>query len=204
MKRPFHKHNDGFSILEVVIVVGVFAILVVLMASTRSNVDLLENLVGQRLQSREDVDVALRSFVSEVRSAGPSSLGGYAIEAAGTSSFQFYSDIDGDGLFERVRYTIATSTLEKAVVKPSGNPLTYATSSEVVTTAVTNIIKTASTTFAYYDSAYTGTQAPLTMPINVTDIRLVQLNLMTDIHPSSSPKAIFVSETVAVRNLRSN
>lgn len=199
------RGRGGFSIFEVLIVSALFALVLLAVVSLRSNLDVLDNIINQRLQSRSDLAQTLQIFVTELRSAGPSSLGGYPIEAAATSSLIFYSDIDKDGLFERVRYSFVSSTIQKGVVKPTGNPLTYAISSEATTTVVNYVIPQASTTiFTYYDTSYTGFEAALASPISVSNVRIVKISIYADVNPQKSPTPVFFTNTVNIRNLRSN
>jgi len=203
--RRWCRRREGVTLLEVLLVVMISASLIFVVGSFRNNLDTLQNFVGQKLQSRQDIDQTIQIIETEIRSSGPSSLGAYAIESAGTSSFAFFSDIDKDGLFERVRYFLSTSTVQRGIIKPAGNPLVYATSSEVITTAVASVIPSTSTPlFAYYDASYTGTQSAMAYPLDVTAIRVVKFSVYADIKASSSPKAEFFTTTVTVRNLRSN
>jgi prepilin-type N-terminal cleavage/methylation domain-containing protein len=201
------KSNKGFSLIEVIIVIALASAIFFVVASLRGNVSNLENLISQKLQSRQDVDQTFQILVTEIRSAGPSSLGAYPIVSAGTSTFVFYSDYDQDGIFERLRYTLGTSTVERGIVEPTGNPLVYSTSSEVVTTAIENVIVAATTSldlFHFYDSNYTGSEAPMTSPISVADVRVVKIIVYADIAPGEAPKPVFFTNTVTIRNLRDN
>lgn len=203
--RGISARREGFSLFEIILVAGIAAVFVFVVAGFQTNLNIMQNLTNQELQSRQDVDQTFQIMTTEIRSAGPSSLGAYAIDSAGTSSFAFYSDIDKDGLFERLRYFLGTSTVQKGVIKPAGNPLVYATSSETVTSVVNNVRITSSTKlFNYYDANYTGTQPSMTYPIDVTQIRLVQFSVYVDVNASSAPKASFFSSIVDIRNLRSN
>jgi Flp pilus assembly pilin Flp len=203
--RMMAKKREGVSLIEVLIVVMISASIIFVVGSFRANLDTLQNFVGQKLQSRQDIDQTIQILETEVRSSGPSSLGAYPIESAGTSSFAFFVDVDKDGLFERVRYFLGTSSVQKGVIKPVGNPLVYATSSEIITSIIANVIPSTTTPlFAYYDAAYTGTQSAMTYPIDVTAIRLIEFSVYADSKASSTPKAEFFTTTVTVRNLRSN
>ncbi len=199
------KSRDGFSLIEVVIVLGIFGLMSFMVLALRSNVDILKNISTQKLLSRQDVEQTFQIAISEIRSAGPSSLGGYAIEAASSSSLTFYSDIDSDGLFERVTYSIGTSTIRKAVIKPTGNPLTYATSTQVTSNLIQYVtLATSTPLFQYFGSSYTGTQTPLAEPIAISSIRIVRMSFYTDLDPASAPRPAFFTNTITVRNLRSN
>jgi len=207
MKKYIEKIylRQGFSLVEVIIFAAITASLIFVVSSLTSNVANIENFVNQKLQSRSSLEQTFQMLVTEIRSAGPSSNGAYQIESASTSSLVFFSDIDQDGIFERVRYTLSTSTIAKGFINPSGNPLVYATSTEVVKDVMTNVIVSTSTDlFNYFDSAYAGSQAPLTSPIDVSKIRVVKVSVYADTNPGKAPKATFFSDTITIRNLRSN
>ena len=204
MKRNL-QNRRGFSLVEVLIASLIAVSFIFLIVAFQGNLNSLQNFTSQKLQSRQDIDQTVQIMTTAIRSAGPSSIGGYPIESAGTSSFIFYSDINKDGLFERIRYFSGTSTLQEGVTKPSGNPLTYATSTEIVTTEVNNLVMTTSTPlFAYYDTNYTGAQSPMSYPLNIAQIRLVRFTFYADVNASSSPGPEFFSQLVDIRNLRSN
>jgi type II secretory pathway pseudopilin PulG len=195
----------GFTTIEIIVVVAMASLLVFVVSSFSGNLSVLQNLVGQKLQSRADVDQALQIMTTEMRSAGPSSLGAYAVDSAATSTFLFYSDINKDGLFEHVRYFLATSTIQKGVIEPTGNPLVYATSTEVVTTAMANVLFASSTQLlTYYGPTFTGSEPPLAFPVDATQVRVVRVNFYADINPGKAPQPLFFSATVDLRNLRSN
>lgn len=204
-----HKHirtcRGGFSLIEVVMVIAGFSILFFTATALRSNVDTLKNISTQKLLSRQDIEQTIQIAVAEIRSAAPSSLGGYPIEAASSSSLTFYSDIDSDGLFEKVTYALSTSTIQKTVIKPSGNPLAYATSSQIVSTLVQYVtLATSTPLFQYFDSSYTGTQAPLASPIDATAVRLVKMSFYVDLDPQNAPRPTLFTNTIAIRNVKTN
>ncbi len=203
--RALTRSRAGFTLFEVVLAMAIATSIIFVIAAFRRNLDQLQNFTSQKLQSRQDIDQTIQIMTAEIRSAGPSSAGAYPIETATSTSFIFYSDIDKDGLFERVRYSLGTSTIVKGVVHPSGNPLTYATSTEVVTTVVDNVVTTSSPAlFAYYDLNYTGSQAPMTFPITVSQVRIVQFSFSANVNTSSSYSSEFFSQLVDIRNVRSN
>ncbi len=196
--------QNGFGLMEVIIVIALTGLVVLVVTSFSGNLGVLQNLVSQQLQSRSDIDEAIQIMTTEIRSAGPSGLGAYPVDSASTSSFAFYSDINKNGTFEHVRYFLGTSTIQKGVITPLGNPLVYATSTEVITTAVNNLTYTSTTPlFAYYGPAYTGSGPSLTST-DVTQVRIVQITFYADVNPGKAPQPLFFSDTVDLRNLRSN
>ena len=98
------QNREGFSIIEVIIVVAIAASVVMVVSNLSSNIDLLNGLVSQQLQSASDIAQTLQIVTTEIRSAGTSGNGAYPINAVSSSSFSFYTDIQKNGSIERVRY----------------------------------------------------------------------------------------------------
>jgi type II secretory pathway pseudopilin PulG len=203
--RSHGRDRRGFSLVETLVAIVIAVGFVFMIVSFQGNFKALQNFASQKLQSQQDVDQTVQIMTTAIRSAGPSSIGSYPIESAGTSSFVFYSDIDKDGLYERVRYFLGTSTVREGITKPAGSPLSYVTSTEVITSVVNDIIPSTSTPlFSYYNANYTGTQLPMSYPLDVSKICLVQFSFLADVNASTSPGPDFFSQMVDIRNLRSN
>jgi len=140
----------------------------------------------------------------EVRSMGPSSNGSYPIESASETSFTFYTDIDGDGAFERVRYFVSGSSLRRGIIEPVGNPATYPLINETVKDVTTNVILppvASQSLFTYYDQNYTGSQMPMSSPIDVNRIRLIKATITSDRTPQDIKNRTDYSSTMLIRNL---
>jgi len=199
--------NDrrGFSLIEIIIVVAIATSIVVVVSNFSGNISLLNNLVSQQLQSKSNIDQTLQIITSDIRSAGPSANGAYAINSATTSSLIFYADNNKSGTIKRMRYFLASSSIYRGVIEPTGTPATYSTSSETITDMIDNVIVPTSTLFfRYYDDSYTGTQAAMTSTADVSGIRLVKISFFSDIKPKQSPGAQYFSQFIDIRNLRSN
>lgn len=202
LKNYFVAHR-GISLLEVMLAI-VLSLGVLTVAIQASHSFLLtQNFLNQKLRGREDVRLAFQSLESELRSVMSAATGAYPLESAGSSSIIFYSDVDNDGLVERVRYTITADFLEKGVIKPSGNPVGYPTTTEKLSKVVSNVIG-ASSTFYYYDSDYTGSQPPLSSPVDVRAVRMVELVLTVSTSTTTTPLPLTFKSKVNLRNLKSN
>lgn len=200
--------NKGFSLIEILVVVAIAAAVVLVVGNFSNNVTGLNTLVSSELQAKSDVSQSLEIMTEEIQSASNSGNGAYPIDAAGTSSFAFYSDIYKNGNAEHVRYFYATSTIYKGVIVPRGTPATYPTATEVVSDVVDNVILASSTPlFSYYGSSYTGAQSSLAYPISTADIRLVGISFEAQTNQTSTVKRSplhFFSFLVDLRNLDSN
>jgi prepilin-type N-terminal cleavage/methylation domain-containing protein len=203
LRRCGARLGAGFTLIEVLIAMAIMGGILFLIANFGLDIAKTSTFVEQSFQNLQGLDLAFRVMTTEIRSAAPSSLGAYPVESAASSSFIFFSDIDGNGIFERVRYFIATSSFQKSVIKPTGNPLVYATSSEVITMVIPDVIA-ASSSFSYFDGNYTGTENPLSFPVDILRVRTVKVRVAADVNPGVSPEPTIFDATVTLRNLKDN
>lgn len=200
-----HFKNKGMTLIEIVAAIGIFLLVMIVVANFQVDIFKFNKYTNDVLQSSQDAKSILRTIVKELRSAEPGDNGAYAIITAATSSISFYSDIDADGKADLVRYFLATTTLRKGVTKPSGTPAVYNTNGETFYTLAYNIKNaTSSSLFEYFNSSFSGTSTPLTYPISLTSVRLVRINLLIDADPNRSPDPRMYTSDVTLRNLKDN
>ena len=186
--------------MEVLIAMGILSGVVLAVGIFGFDVYDFGIFLGENLTSQQELQITLRVMISEIRATAQSASGAYLIESASQNSIVFYSDTDGDGLTEKIRYFLDGNILKKGVIKPSGSPPSYS-GSEKITEEVHNIYSAAGNIFAYHDSNYTGIQAALTFPVNIPSIRLVKVNLTVDPNPADISSRVNFSTSVNIRNL---
>jgi prepilin-type N-terminal cleavage/methylation domain-containing protein len=197
--------RQGFSLIEVLIVVAIAAMVISVSINLGGNTTDLNGLVSRQLQSTSDINQTMQIMTTEIRSAGPSANGSYPIDSAGTSSFAFYTSIQKNGVMDYVKYFLSNSSIDKEVIAPTGTPATYPTSSEVITDLIDDVvIPTSTSLFTYYNSSYTGTQAAMTSTVDVSPIRLIGVSFYDNVDPNQGPGLQYFSILVDIRNLRSN
>jgi prepilin-type N-terminal cleavage/methylation domain-containing protein len=196
-------HYTGFTLIEIIVVVAITALLGVAVSTFFIDTFSLQRIISGNLSASGDARRALKTMTAEIRTASPSSLGTYALSDAATSTFTFYSNIDDDAVKERVRYFIDAGDLKKAVLKPTGNPLAY-DGAEAMSTLVHDIQNGTSSLFLYYDETYTGTTTPLAAGFDITDVRLVRIDIGIDSDPNKPPSARWYTTQVSFRNLKDN
>ena len=149
----------------------------------------------------------LNVMVSELRSTAPSALGSYPVETAATNTITFFADVNSDDVSDRIRYFFdpVTHKVMRGVVLAEGEPPAYNLADETLSTLITDIANGTSTpVFDYYDKNYAGTSSPLTLPINITDIRLVKVTIKIEKNPDRGPLLTTMTSQAAFRNLKDN
>ncbi|MDP2788640.1 MAG: prepilin-type N-terminal cleavage/methylation domain-containing protein [bacterium] len=196
------KNKKGFTLVEVLFGISIFVLVVGVLTLFSRNVWIYGSFVSIGLSDANDGRTALKVMTSEIRTTSTANTGVYAIALATASAFTFYSDIDDDGLKEKIRYFLSGSSLQKGIIKPTGSPLAYNAGNEIISTTILNITNTA--IFDYYNKNYNGTTASLSFPINPSDVRLVKITITTDKDPNRAPAPIIFSTQISIRNLKDN
>lgn len=198
-----NKKNNGagFTLIELIIGIAIISGIIFVVNMFSNDVLQSGSSFSLRFESQQEIQIASQEINQEIRSMSPSNLGGYPIENAQNDSFVFYSDIDGDGLIEKIRYFLDGNTLKKGVMKPAGDPLSYEPSDESFKEVLYNIVS-APPVFYYYDSTYIDSGAPLALPVNATNIRMIKFSVSTQKPGETSPFDLLFF--AAPRNLKNN
>jgi prepilin-type N-terminal cleavage/methylation domain-containing protein len=198
--------QSGFSLVEVMVSVGILGGIILVIGLFAQDIGKFNLLFTESFTVQQEIALTLRELSPQIRSVATANDGSYPIISVGTSSFAFFSDIDKDGLVDRVRYFLSGTTLWRGVTKPAGNPLAYNTSTENIVEVVHNVVTgSASSTdiFSYFDSTYSGTQSKLSYPITIANVRSVEVRITAD-QASTAPAPVTLSIFETIRNLRTN
>ncbi|MGI9118354.1 MAG: hypothetical protein ACR2IQ_02305 [Minisyncoccia bacterium] len=191
--------------MEIIIVIAILGFSLKLIANFKINTFLYKEYAQTKLSAQDETKRILRPMVEEIRSLSPASTGAFGIEKMTGSEFIFYSDANNDGLKERIRYTQSGTSLIKGITAPSGDPLTYNTANEVVTTIINNVVNGSTPMFTYYDSGYTGLAGYASLTSGrYTDVRLVKIYISVDDDVNQAPPAFTLTTQVSLRNLKNN
>lgn len=182
--------------------VAIFILIIGAITLFSRNLWVYNAFIGNTLEGVNSARVALKTMTAEIRTASSGNNGAYAISLATATNFIFYSDIDDNGLKEKVEYVLSGTTLQKKVTVPTGSPLAY-TGTPTTTTLVSNIPANGFS-FSYYDRNYDGTTAALAFPVDISSIRLVKINISIEKDPNRSPTPINLSTQVTLRNIKDN
>ena len=197
--------SRGFSLIELIVAVGITTLLLGGMYLAMTKVFSIGGYLTTSLDEQGQIRRALKDITPELRSASQSSNGSYPIGLASSTSIIFYSDVDEDGVKERLRYFLSTSTLWKGLLRSTSSPATYNTAYEVISPLVRNVVYSTTTPlFQYYDKNFAGTSTPLTQPVDPLVVRLVKITISADKTPGKPPPAHSGTTQVVIRNLKDN
>lgn len=94
----------SFTLIETLIAIFVFSVLIIGISSLVFVIYRTHTFEWEQSIAIEEARRGLEIMVKEIREAKEGENGAYPIEFAGDKEFVFYSDVDNDGLTERVRY----------------------------------------------------------------------------------------------------
>jgi len=198
-------NNLGFTLLELVVAMSIFSLIVLVLASFLIDGWRYNTIIWDQLQGQTDARRVVQETVNIIRKAEESSIGAFPVVLAKDNELIIYANVDTDFYRERIRFWLDGTTLKRGIIKPSGNPLNYSGTEQVVDLAhyVVNISK-GIPLFIYYDENYTGVENPLTTPAEVALIKLVKVQLLIEKNPDKTPIPLRVESMVQIRNLKSN
>ncbi len=194
----------GFTLLELMLALGIVSLVMVAVTSVLITGIRYNGVIFDQLSAQSDGRKAVVQMIDDMRRAESSSTGAYAIAAASSTEFIFFANIDNDTARERVRYTLTATTVEKGIIKATGTPLTYPTSSEKKLTIAKFVTNQSGNVplFTYFPGSYAGTSTPLTYPLVLTNIRLAKVKITIEKDANKSPVPITVEGTAEIRSLK--
>ncbi len=198
------KTNRGVGLVEMVVVVAIFSVISIAVWNFGAEIFNFNSTAGSNLTAQSEGRRVLKTMVKELRSVSPSSVGSYALNQTATSSLIFFTDTNGDGVKERIRYFLQGNEVRRGVIIPSGNPLSYNIANESINPIIRGVANGNSAIFVYFDQSYTGTSSPLADPVQATAVRLIKINLILDSDPNKEGGIINVTSQVTLRNLKDN
>lgn len=203
MKQRSLYRQSGFTLVETVVVIGVYAILI--LAITGSTAALYKTnsyVLGQA----NEIDNARRGMTQWNRDTKEMILaedGTFPLAVIGEHHLGYFSNTDQDPDVEYVEYILASTTLRKFVYKATGTPASYDFSvpdEEQILSLFVQNINQATSTFFYFDE--TGAALSSTSPL--VDVKYIKAQIIVNIDPYRSPGEFMLRSSIAPRNLKDN
>lgn len=210
LKKPFSffpprlSSRSGFTLLELLIASAIMITLVIFLGIFLQRVLNFGLYFSETFSGQQELQQASQQIIEEIHSMSVSGLGAYPIAAASGNSLTFFSDIDGNGQTEQIRYFLDGNILKKGIIEPAGNPLSYNPAEETISEEIHNIIMpfATSTIFSYYGGGYTGFETPLVFPVTTSAVQTIEVNVFAKDLNQNNPLSLKIK--ITPRNLRNN
>jgi type II secretory pathway pseudopilin PulG len=196
-----HAHRQaGMTLIEAVVWIAIFTVIMLTLTQSLLYFYRANRYSFQEAEAISAAQKGMNVAVEALRTAGYANNGAYPVVSIAPNQVTFYASVvKGDPLIQEVRLFVQGTGLYEGTIEPTGDPLTYNQSSEVITN-LSNYVQNltlATTTFIYYDE--NGNQ--ITNYNDYTDMRLVTINLIVDVSTSSLPTQLTLTSSAALRNL---
>lgn len=177
-KKIKNINKKGMSLSELLIAIGIFSIIMVgvneLFIRSYKNYNLSINTHTASVTANRGVS----DIINVLRRMRDGDDGGYPILSANSFDLKIFSDIDKDGVTEKVHYYLSGTNLMVGTSNPSGFPLTYPSIDSASQILVTNVVNTAAQPlFFFYDDENNSISAPVA---NIIDVKMIEVNLFID------------------------
>ncbi|MBU0619778.1 MAG: type II secretion system protein [Patescibacteria group bacterium] len=191
------KNKHGFSLIELIIVIGIFSTITIVWMSFYIKGLQLFPFILKQSQSVEDAQNSVETMVREIRNTDNGEDGSNNFALASDYTLIFYSDINKDGLTDKIRYFIENEKFKKAVIYPTGWPLEYLPENEEITILAKNIMNTSTPIFYYYD----GDNNILPTQAILTKTKMIKVKMKID---NGRPENYNLESYVQIRNVKDN
>ena len=198
------ENKKGMTLVETIVAIGIFAIgiqgfTLLFLKTWKNNSFIIEEGMTSMAVSR-----CVTELASNLRKIRQADSGEYPIKSGDGFSLTVFLDVDNDGITERVHYYLDQSNLKMGTTKPSGTPAVYPSGDQqakIIGSYVTNAQN--EPIFYYYNKEYPGdtTHNPLSVPIDVGQVRLIKIHLFVNINPVRAPDNVKIETFAELRNL---
>ena len=192
------EKKKGLTLAELLVTMGVFSIVMVginqLFLKSWQNY----NLVMHTSEASIIANRGVSEVVNVLRKIRDGSDGSYPILNADEFDLVVFSDIDKDGIIEKVHYYLDGTNFMVGMTNPSGFPTSYASGDGETKVIIANVTNTSSQSiFHYYNNENNSITAPVS---NLIDVRMIKVSLWVDRKEGD----LAIESYVSLRNLSEN
>lgn len=198
--------RKGFSLIEVIVTVSIFAIVLVSLTFLIINIYRIYGFSFQQNTAINEARKGVETMVKEIRGARYGEDGSYPVKEAGNNQFIFYSDINRDERIERIRYFLDGINFKKGVIVPIGDPPQYVLNNEKISILSTYVRNASTPVFTYYNGDWPADTInnPLSTLTRLTETKLMHVYLQINVDPNRPPNNFQLESDVQIRNLKTN
>lgn len=188
---------NGYTLVEMLMVISLATVTLLVVTTAILAFYRGNTIIFNQALAVESARRGLAHVSADVRGAQYGDNGSFPIISIATSSFTFFTDIEGDGSAERIRYFLSGTTLKRGIIHASGSPATYPTAEEAVSTSATDVHNPTSTPIFRY---YTASSTEITSFATTTSVSYITVELRVDVDPANSPSIYTLRTTATLRN----
>ncbi|MGW8185175.1 MAG: type IV pilus modification PilV family protein [Candidatus Moraniibacteriota bacterium] len=174
-KKSCFSVRRGMTFSEVIVTIGIFSIIMVginqLFVKSWKNYSLIIHTSESSIAANQGVN----GIINVLRRLGAGDDGSYAIASVGSFDLKIYSDIDNDGVSEKVHYYLNGTDLMVGKSNPSGFPVTYPASDSETEVLIKNVVNGGTQPIFYYYDGENNTMSDPASSLN--EIRMIEVNL---------------------------
>jgi len=205
MRKTF-LNSKGFTYTEVVISLGLVVTVIALVIGLQARLGENQAFLLKTYLATETANSTVSQIGRELRTMRQSERGDFPLATTDDQELAFYSDVDFDGVTEKVRYFLEETELKRGVIDPSGDPVEYPAENERVKTVAEYVRNGSQPVFYYYNEDWPEDQVnnPLTTPTRLNETKLIKVFLQINLE-EDQPERDFILETfVQLRSLKEN
>jgi hypothetical protein len=201
-----YKRQKGISFIEMIITISIFTMAMIAVSTFIISIYRVYNYNIEQVSAINEARRGIETMIKEIREAKTADDGSYPLVKAGDSEFIFYSDVDRNGLIERVRYFLDGTDFKKGIVDPSGDPPQYILTNETIS-VLSRYVRNASTpVFTYYNGDWPvdTVNNPLPTLTRLMETKLMHVYLKINVDPNRPPIDFELESDTQIRNLKNN
>ncbi len=206
MKKKFKKkyNKSGMTLIETIVAIAIFTISMQAITLLFIKNWQARSFIMEEGQATLTVSRAVDGMVKNLRKIQQPDNGEFPIKSGGAFDLVVFFDIDNDNAIEKVHYFLENSRVYEGISEPNGSPPVYSDDDENVKMIANDIVNESDDPmFSYYNKNYPADTAnnPLSVPVNVSDVRLIKIHLMINIDPIKAPNNVNLETFVQLRNI---
>ena len=205
MHKLTENYKKGFTLIETIVAIAIFVLGI--QATTLVFSKIMQNKAYTLEMGRSSLVISrsVGDLVDYLRRVKQSDAGAYPIVSADKNDLVVYCDYDKDGITERLHIYLTGGKVYMGVTDPTNTiPKTYPAGDAKVILLADHIVNTASDAmFSYYNKDYPKDTVnnPVSVPADVSQVRLIKIFLKINIDPNHDPDNIQQESFVELRNL---
>jgi type II secretory pathway pseudopilin PulG len=175
-KQKSVKVVSGVSLIELLIVIAMLGLIGAGFLGLQYVFSQNQVIAWQNYMNVEEANSTITQITRELRTADQSEDGSYLLETPNDQEIVFFSDVDYDGIVEKVKYSLDGTNLTKTITEPTTDPITYPAANERAKVITGNIRNGSDPIFYYFNSDWPSdtTNNPLTVDNRISDTRLIK------------------------------